>query len=132
MEFVTGDYISKVWIFTVNESALTVVSVFRRLLFAWEVTMTWDKPPSPGSKIYCDTTINRLILPHTFTEQQINEHVESVVCNYELHGSCKRVADIEVYSDDPQVFIDKFFEVAQQSERISCSFIRRDLPPTKV
>lgn len=131
MEFITGDYISKVWILEVNDSVLTIVSVLREKSKMWEITITWDKPSMPTQRIDCVTPINKLILPANFEEEHITAHVEGVVRSFEAFPSCSRVAVIDICSDDPQVFIDKFLEVAQQNERLSCSFISRDLPPLK-
>jgi hypothetical protein len=129
MELVAGDYISKIWLCESAKGAWTITTIFRYTTNCWDVTLTWDIIPSPGASVTCNTPIYKISLPATFSEDQIWQQVEMIIQGYELLGISKRIAEISVQSSDPKVFIDRFWEIAQNNDKISCSFVYRDTPP---
>lgn len=132
MELSNGDYVSKLWLNEGPDAAWTIIAVLRVLTACWEITLTSDPIPEPGAIVRCATPINRVVLPSKFPEAQVCSYIESIISGYEKVGKCNRVATIDVHSADPQVFINKFYEVAQQNERISCSFCCKEIPSTQV
>jgi hypothetical protein len=127
MELSNGDYVSKLWLNEGPGVAWTVVVIQRKLTSNWEIGITSDPIPEPGATIKCKTPLNYIILPSKFSENLVNAYIESIVSDYEKIGKCRIVATVEVHSADPQVFIDKFYEVAQQNDKISCSFYCKEM-----
>lgn len=127
MEILSGDYVSCLWLCESPDAGWTICAIKRKALDCWYVTLTWDEHTETGIT-KCQTPVTNIVLPHSYSEPQIIAQVEWMIDGYVNAGICRRIATIPVHSAEHQVFIDKFFEVAQTNDRIGCTFLKRDLP----
>jgi hypothetical protein len=128
MQFIQGDYISCVWIYEARDAIWTVLVVWRVLSETWECSVTWDEFDPATDQARCGQPFHSVKLPGNTPEEDIINFVDANVKMFETQGVSKRIAFIEIHSDDPKVLIERFEELALKDDRIGCTFMIRDIP----
>lgn len=128
MHFIQGDYISCVWIYEARDAIWTVLLVWRVLSEDWEVSVTWDPFDPATDQARCSEPFHTAKLPGYLLEDELLQHIDANVRAFEIQGVSNLIALLEVHSDNPNILIQKFEDLAMRDSRIGCSFVVREIP----